>query len=80
MTPTLKGRVLPLSERAAPLAVLDAHGSRSQVYNHLRGTVRVLKVEPESVLADAIALELNERPRQTLGFKTPSQAMAEVLH
>jgi IS30 family transposase len=22
---------------------------------------------------DAIALELNERPRQTLGFKTPSQ-------
>ena len=28
---------------------------------------------------DAIALELNERPRQTLGFKTPSQAMAEVL-
>jgi IS30 family transposase len=29
---------------------------------------------------DAIALELNERPRQTLGFKTPSQAIAEVLH
>jgi IS30 family transposase len=28
---------------------------------------------------DAIALELNERPRQTLGFKTPSQALAEVL-
>jgi IS30 family transposase len=28
---------------------------------------------------DAIALELNERPRQTLGFKTPSQAFAEVL-
>jgi hypothetical protein len=23
--------------------------------------------------------ELNERPRQTLGFKTPSQAMAEAL-
>jgi IS30 family transposase len=29
---------------------------------------------------DAIAQELNERPRQTLGFKTPSQALAEVLH
>ncbi|QSF58467.1 IS30 family transposase [Nocardioides sp. zg-1228] len=29
---------------------------------------------------DAIALELNDRPRQTLGFKTPSQALAEVLH
>jgi IS30 family transposase len=29
---------------------------------------------------DAIAHELNERPRQTLGFKTPSQALAEVLH
>ena len=29
---------------------------------------------------DAIADELNERPRQTLGFKTPSQALAEVLH
>jgi IS30 family transposase len=29
---------------------------------------------------DAIARELNERPRQTLGFKTPSQALAEVLH
>ena len=28
---------------------------------------------------DAIALELNERPRQTLGFKSPSQAIAEVL-
>jgi IS30 family transposase len=28
---------------------------------------------------DAIALELNDRPRQTLGFKTPSQAQAEVL-
>jgi IS30 family transposase len=28
---------------------------------------------------NAIAAELNERPRQTLGFKTPSQALAEVL-
>ena len=28
---------------------------------------------------DAIARELNERPRQTLNFKTPSQALAEVL-
>jgi len=28
---------------------------------------------------DAIALKLNQRPRQTLGFKTPSQALAEVL-
>jgi IS30 family transposase len=28
---------------------------------------------------DAIADELNRRPRQTLGFKTPSQALAEVL-
>jgi len=28
---------------------------------------------------DAIAEELNDRPRQTLGFKTPSQALAEVL-
>jgi len=28
---------------------------------------------------DAIVEELNERPRQTLGFKTPSQALAEVL-
>ena len=28
---------------------------------------------------DAIADHLNERPRQTLGFKTPSQALAEVL-
>ena len=28
---------------------------------------------------DAIAQELNERPRQTLGFNTPSQALAEVL-
>jgi len=29
---------------------------------------------------DAIAAELNGRPRQTLGFKTPSQALAEALH
>jgi IS30 family transposase len=28
---------------------------------------------------DAIADRLNTRPRQTLGFKTPSQALAEVL-
>jgi IS30 family transposase len=28
---------------------------------------------------DFIAQELNERPRQTLGFKTPSQALVEVL-
>jgi IS30 family transposase len=28
---------------------------------------------------DAIADELNGRPRQTLGFKTPSQALTEVL-
>ena len=28
---------------------------------------------------DTIAAELNDRPRQTLGFKTPSQALAEVL-
>ena len=29
---------------------------------------------------DAIAAERNGRPRQTLGFKTPSQALAEALH
>ncbi|HEV7147008.1 MAG TPA: hypothetical protein VGN48_08430 [Pedococcus sp.] len=28
---------------------------------------------------DSIAPELNARPRQTLGFRTPSQALAEVL-
>ncbi|MGH3505991.1 MAG: IS30 family transposase, partial [Nocardioidaceae bacterium] len=28
---------------------------------------------------DAIADRLNRRPRHTLGFKTPSQALAEVL-
>jgi hypothetical protein len=28
---------------------------------------------------DAIADQLNGRPRQTLGFKTPSQALAEAL-
>jgi hypothetical protein len=28
---------------------------------------------------DAIAAKLNGRPRQTLGFKTPSQALAEAL-
>ena len=28
---------------------------------------------------DASAQELNERPRQTLGFKAPSRALAEVL-
>jgi IS30 family transposase len=29
---------------------------------------------------DTIAAEFNGRPRQTLGFKTPSQALAEALH
>jgi IS30 family transposase len=28
---------------------------------------------------DAIADELNGRPRHTLGFKTPSQALGEVF-
>jgi transposase, IS30 family len=28
---------------------------------------------------DRIAAELNGRPRQTLGFKTPSQVLAAVL-
>jgi cyclopropane fatty-acyl-phospholipid synthase-like methyltransferase len=28
---------------------------------------------------DAIAAELNGRPRQTLGFKTPSEVLAETL-
>lgn len=28
---------------------------------------------------DAIAAKLNRRPRQTLGFLTPSQKLAEVL-
>jgi IS30 family transposase len=28
---------------------------------------------------DTIAAELNSRPRQTLGFKTPSEALAELL-
>ena len=34
----------------------------------------------DQVALDAIAAELNGRPRQTLGFKTPSQALAEALH
>ena len=28
---------------------------------------------------DVIAAELNGRPRQTLGFKTPSQVLADVV-
>jgi IS30 family transposase len=28
---------------------------------------------------DSIAAELNGRPRQTLGFKTPSEALTEAL-
>ena len=33
----------------------------------------------DQVALDVIAAELNGRPRQTLGFKTPSQALAEAL-
>ena len=33
----------------------------------------------DQVALDAIAAELNSRPRQTLGFKAPSQALAEAL-
>jgi transposase, IS30 family len=33
----------------------------------------------EQAALDAIAAELNGRPRQTLGFKTPSEALAEAL-
>jgi IS30 family transposase len=28
---------------------------------------------------DAVATELNERPRQTLGWATPAERLAEVL-
>jgi single-stranded DNA-binding protein len=33
---------------------------------------------PDGSDLDAIAAELNGRPRQALGFKTPSEALAEV--
>ena len=33
----------------------------------------------DQVALDAIAAELNSRPRQTLGFKTPSEVLAEAL-
>jgi transposase, IS30 family len=33
----------------------------------------------DQVALDAIAAELNGRPRPTLGFKTPSQTLAEAL-
>ena len=33
----------------------------------------------DQIALDAIAAELNGRPRQTLSFKTPSQALAEAL-
>jgi IS30 family transposase len=33
----------------------------------------------DQVTLDAIAAELNGRPRQTLGFRTPSQVLAEAL-
>ena len=33
----------------------------------------------DQVALDAIAAELNGRPRQTLGFQTPSQVLAEAL-
>ena len=37
-------------------------------------------VDPHrGALLEDIAAELNGRPRQTLGFKTPSQALAEAL-
>jgi len=29
---------------------------------------------------DAVALQLNTRPRKTLGFQTPAQRLAAVLH
>jgi len=28
---------------------------------------------------DAVATELNQRPRETLGFRTPAEKLAEVL-
>jgi IS30 family transposase len=33
----------------------------------------------DQVALDAIAAELNGRPRQTLDFKTPSEVLAEAL-
>jgi IS30 family transposase len=29
---------------------------------------------------DAVAAKLNSRPRKTLGFKTPAEALDEMLH
>jgi len=39
-----------------------------------------LRVKPFSQAdLDAVAAELNDRPRQTLGFKSPSQALDAAL-
>jgi hypothetical protein len=69
------------SSTGASTVVSDAGFSLQT--GHLPHSVRSIKNADMRQLTqdrlDAIAAELNGRPRQTLGFKTPSQALAEAL-
>ena len=51
--------------------------AKAKIRNH----VRRLREERGITQADldAIAVELNDRPRRTLGYQAPSQALAQVL-
>jgi hypothetical protein len=57
---------------------------RSGVLRPVMGTMTVMFAvsalsSPAAADLDAVAAELNGRPRQTLGWKTPSQALDEAL-
>jgi IS30 family transposase len=73
---TERQRIAELLAEGAPVWRLHKEINRSRYA--IRRAVVALHRPPKRDL-DAVAAELNDRPRQTLGWKSPCQALDEVL-
>jgi IS30 family transposase len=75
------GVAVYFGDRPAPGNVAGQRGSNENTNGLLRQYLpRTLYFQTlDQVQLDSIAAELNGRPRQTLGFKTPSEALNEAL-
>ena len=67
---------LPLAYPQDPVMRVS-HETNGLLRQYLSKSIDLRRFDQAAL--DAIAAELNGRPRQTLGFRTPSQALAEAL-